>query len=131
MHTHQWEMEAPISPYSHQLWKLLANWVGEKYPHCPNWHYIQLLVLELLVRPYRQFFFLFFFFFFRNHSDCVLSLLLFQRKRRAIINGYWQLQKQHQKPASHSGESTAPPPRGCRLYTFRETSLVTNCRHDP
>ena len=73
MHTHRWEMEAPISPYSHQLWKLLANWVGEKYPHCPNWHYIQLLVLELLVRPYRQFFFLFFFFFFLETTQTVFS----------------------------------------------------------
>lgn len=36
LHIHQWRTEVPISPQSHQLWKLFANWVGKKY--CFNWH---------------------------------------------------------------------------------------------
>lgn len=31
LHIHQWRTEVPISPQSHQLWKLFANWVGKKY----------------------------------------------------------------------------------------------------
>ncbi|XP_070148566.1 homer protein homolog 1 isoform X5 [Ovis canadensis] len=40
-----------------------------------------------------------------------------------IINGQWQLQKQHQGPASRSGENTASPPRGFGCSTRSEKLL--------
>ena len=65
------------------------------------------------------------FFFFPEATQTTFSPSSFPKmKRRTIINGKWQLQKQHQKPTSHSGENAASPPRGIKFSLIK---VFTKC----
>lgn len=70
-------------------------------------------------------------YFFFNHSDYTLSLLLSKRKRRMIIGGWRQLQKQHRAGITLGRGRCISFLWFLVLYTFRETSPVMNYRNDP